>query len=67
MDWFKIRKYTVGQGYVLLPCLFNLYAEYIIQKARPEDLQAGIMIPGEISITSDKKMIPLWWQKVKMN
>ena len=44
MDWFKIGKYTVGQGYVLLPCLFNLYAEYITQKARLEDSQAGIMI-----------------------
>ena len=44
MDWFKIGKYTVGQGYVLLPCLFNLYAEYITQKAWPKDSQAGIMI-----------------------
>ena len=32
MDWFKIRKRVV-QGCILLPCLFNLYAEYIIQNA----------------------------------
>ena len=39
---FKIGK-ELHQGYILSPCLFNLYAEYIIQNAR---LQAGIKIPG---------------------
>ena len=44
-DWFKIGK-GVRQGYILSPCLFNLYAEYIMQNARPYDSQAGIKIAG---------------------
>ena len=43
MDWFKIGK-GVRQGYILSPCWFNLYAEYIIWKARLDELQAGIKI-----------------------
>ena len=43
MDWFKIGK-AVHQGCILSPCLFNLYAEYIIWNARLEDLKAGIKI-----------------------
>ena len=42
-DWFKIGK-GVCQSYILSPCLFNLYAEYIIQKARLDEAQAGIEI-----------------------
>ena len=45
MDWFKIGK-GVHQGCILVPCLFNLYAEYIIRNARMEESQAGIMIAG---------------------
>ena len=45
MDWFKIRK-GVRQGCVLSPCLFNLYAEYIMQNARLDKSQAGIKIGG---------------------
>ena len=45
MDQFKIRK-GVHQGYILSPCSFNLYAEYIIQDARLDDSQAGIKIAG---------------------
>ena len=41
MDWFKTGK-GVGQGCVLSPCLFNLYAEY----AGKDDSQAGIKIAG---------------------
>ena len=41
MDWFQI-----GQGYVLFPCLFNFYAEYIMQNARLEDSQIEINIVG---------------------
>ena len=41
MDWFQIGK-GVCQGCVLSPCLFNLYAEYIIQNARLDEAQAGI-------------------------
>ena len=47
------------------PCLFNLYAEYIMQNARLDESQAVIKIAGEISTTSDIQMIPLSWQKVK--
>ena len=45
MDWFQIEK-GVCQGYILLPCLFNLYAEYIMQNARLDEAQAGIKISG---------------------
>ena len=45
MDWFQIRK-GVCQGYILSPCLFNLYAEYIMQNARLDEAQAGIKIAG---------------------
>ena len=43
MDWFHIRK-GVRQGCMLSPCLFNLYAEYIMQNARLDEAQAGIKI-----------------------
>ena len=42
-DWFQIGK-GVHQGYILLPCLFNLYAEYIIRNAGLEEAQARIKI-----------------------
>ena len=45
MDWFKIRK-GVHQGCTLSPCLFNLYAKYIMRNARLEEAQAGIKIAG---------------------
>ena len=45
MDWFKIGK-GVHQGYILSPCLFNWHAEYIMQNARQDEAQAGIMISG---------------------
>ena len=54
-DYFQIRK-GVHQGCILLPCLFNLYAEYIMRNAGMEEAQAGIKMLGEISITSDKQM-----------
>ena len=44
MDWFPIRK-EVHQSYILSPYLFNLYAEYIMQNAGPDEAQAGIKIP----------------------
>ena len=40
-DWFQIGK-GVRQGYILSPCLFNLYAEYIMRNAGLEEAQAGI-------------------------
>ena len=45
MDWFQIGR-EVCQGCILSPCLFNLYAEYIIRKARVHAAQAGIKIAG---------------------
>ena len=44
-DWFQIRK-AVHQGYTLSPCLFNLYAEYIMRNAGLDEAQAGIKIAG---------------------
>ena len=43
-DWFKIGK-GVCQGCILSPCLFNFYAEYIMQNARLDESQAGIKTP----------------------
>ena len=45
MDWFKTGK-GVYQGYILSPCLFNLYAEYIMRNAGLDEAQAGIKIAG---------------------
>ena len=44
-DWFQIGK-GVRQGCILSPCLFNLYAEYIMRNARLDEAQAGIKIAG---------------------
>ena len=54
-DWFQIGK-GVRQGCILSPCLFNFYAEYIMRNAGLEETQAGIKMPGEISVTSDMQM-----------
>ena len=42
-DWFQLGK-GVRQGCKLSPCLFNLYAEYIVQNARLDEAQAGVKI-----------------------
>ena len=44
-DWFQIGK-GVSQSYVLSPCLFNLYAEYIMQNVRFDEAQTGIKNAG---------------------
>ena len=44
-DWFQIRQ-GVHQGCILSPCLFNLYAEYIMRNAGLDEAQAGIKIAG---------------------
>ena len=45
MDWFQIEE-GISQGCILLPNLFNLYAEYIMQNATLDEAQAGIKIAG---------------------
>ena len=64
-DWFQIGK-GIHQGCILLPYLFNFYAEYIMRNAGLEEAQAGIKL-GEIPITSDMQKTPPLWQKVKRN
>ena len=64
IDWFQIGQ-GVYQGCILSPCLFNLYAEYIMQNAWLHEAQARIKISGRNIITSDMQMIPYLWQKVK--
>ena len=56
-DWFQIWK-GVRQGCILSPCLFNLYADYIMRNAGLEETQAGIKISGRNIITSDMQMTP---------
>jgi len=46
MDWFTIGK-GVCQGCILSPCLFNLYAEYMMWNTRLDEAQAGIKIDGK--------------------
>ena len=65
-DWFQIGK-GVCQSCILSPCLFNLYAEYIMRNAGLEEAQEATRLPGEISITPDMQMTPPLWQKVKRN
>ena len=64
--WFQIGK-GVRQGCTLSPCLFNLYAEYIIRNAGLEEHKLESRLLGEISITSDMQMTPHLWQKGKKN
>ena len=63
-DWFKTGK-GVCQGCILIPCLFNLYAEYIMRNAGWKKRQLESRLLGEISITSDMQMTPPLWQKAK--
>ena len=57
MDWFQIEK-RVQQGCILLPCLFNLYAEYIMRNAGQDEAELESRFPGEILITSNMQMTP---------
>ena len=65
-NWFQIRK-GVHQGCILSPCLFNLYAEYIMWNARLMKHKLESRLLWEISITSDTQIIPPLWQKAKKN
>ena len=65
-DWFQIGK-GVRQGCILSPCLFNLYAEYIMRNVDWKKHKLESRLLGEISITSDMQMTPPLWQKVKRN
>ena len=60
-DWFQIGK-GVRQDCILSPCLFNLYAEYIMRNAGLEKHKLESRLLGEITITSDMQMIPPLWQ-----
>ena len=65
-DWFQIGK-GVCQGCILSPCLFNLYAEYILRNAGLVEAQAGIKIArrniNNLRYADDTTL----WQKVKKN
>ena len=65
-DWFQIGK-EVCQGCILSPCLFNLYAEYIMRKAGLEEAQAGIKIAGRNTNNLRYADDTTLWQKVKRN
>ena len=65
-DWFQKGK-GIRQGFILSPCLFNLYAEYIVRNAGLEEAQAGIKIAGRninnLRYADDMTLL----QKVKRN
>ena len=61
-DWYQIGK-GVHQGYILSPCLFNLYSEYTMQNARLDEAQAGIKITRILIIISDMQMTPHYGKK----
>ena len=66
-DWFQIGK-GIRQGCILSPCLFNLYAEYIMRNTGLEEAQAGIKIARRIiNNLTHMQMTPPLWQKVKRN
>ena len=62
----KYEKEYVKAVY-LSPCLFNLYAEYIMRNVGWMKYKLESRLPGEISITSDMQMTQPLWQKVKRN
>ena len=65
-DLLQIGK-GVCQGCILLPCLFNLYAQYIMRNTGWRKYKLESRFLGEIPLTSDMQMTPPLWQKVKNN
>ena len=65
-DWFQIEK-GVHQGCILSPCLFNLYAEYIMRNTGVEEAQAGMKIEGRNINNLGYADYTTLWQKVKRN
>ena len=65
-DWFQIGK-QIHQGCILSPCLFNLYAEYIMQNVGLYEAQVGIKIAGRNINNFRYQLIPPLWQKAKRN
>ena len=65
-DWFQIGK-GVCQGCMLSPCLFNLYAEYIMRNARLHEAQAGIKIARRNINNLRYADDTTFWQKAKKN
>ena len=63
-DWFQIGK-GVHQGSILSPCLFNLFAEYIVRNAGLDETQARIKIAGRNISNLRYALTPPLWQKVK--
>ena len=65
-DWFQIGQ-GVLQGWILSSCLFNLYAEHIMQNAGLDEAQAGIKIAGRNTNNLRYSDNTTLWQKVKRN
>ena len=63
-DWFQTGIW-VYQGCILSPCLFNLYAEYIMRNAGLDAAQLESRLLRKTSFTSNMQMTPPLWQKVK--
>ena len=73
MDWFQTGK-MICQGCILSPCLFNIYAEYIMQNARLDEAQIEIKIArrninnfryaNDTTIMVESELRNSWWMKV---
>ena len=74
LTWFQIGRGVLQNG-ILSPCLFNLYAEYIMQNAGPDEAQAGIKIAGrninnlrytdDTTLMAENEELKSLWMKVK--